>query len=328
MACLLVVFAPRWLTNWEDCWWSCCCDDESAKLSRELKRWRYEVKRAIENAPPLVISPDLCKSLLLENISDDDEKDFSITDKSLLQRLTSESQQQPLVFSGVPRRPFHRELANRLFLFFKEAERVSIGGTPPGFLQEMNPLISLRPLVAAESMGMTELPLRLPPPPDGPNSVRAWLQEAGDDGVFEILGMRRTIGTDERGLLPPTWKALLQAASVQNSPNKSKLTVAARARAKHAHRGKERFFGIVQGGDEEQNAASLQVVLRLLQEAVWINCHAFGGTGGIPVLEVRVASGYGARWKADWSTDPPANVEFRGFLEPQVADGHEKQWRH
>lgn len=39
------------------------------------------------------------------------------------------------------------------------------------------------------------------------------------------------------------------------------------------------------------------------------------------VFEVRTAEGYGARWLADGS-------DFRGFLEPQMQDGHAKGWRH
>ena len=41
----------------------------------------------------------------------------------------------------------------------------------------------------------------------------------------------------------------------------------------------------------------------------------------LQVFEVRTAEGYGARWLADGS-------EFRGFLEPQMEEGHSKGWRH
>ena len=39
------------------------------------------------------------------------------------------------------------------------------------------------------------------------------------------------------------------------------------------------------------------------------------------VLEVRHEEGYGLRWLSDGS-------EFRGFLEPQMKDGHAVGWRH
>jgi hypothetical protein len=111
----------------------------------------------------------------------------------------------------------------------------------------------------------------------------------------------------------------------------AKLSVSARARAKHAHRGKECFFGEVRGSAEDQNQEAQRIVLHLLQNAVWINIHNFAGTDGEPVLEIRIASGYGARWKADWSNSAsmqPTNVRFRGFLEPQMQDGHERGWKH
>ena len=39
--------------------------------------------------------------------------------------------------------------------------------------------------------------------------------------------------------------------------------------------------------------------------------------GDVEILEVRHVDGYGARWTADGSF-------FRGFLEPQMEDGHHK----
>ena len=41
----------------------------------------------------------------------------------------------------------------------------------------------------------------------------------------------------------------------------------------------------------------------------------------VRVIEVRTMEGYGVRWKHDGS-------EFRGFLEPQMTDGHTVGWRH
>jgi len=39
------------------------------------------------------------------------------------------------------------------------------------------------------------------------------------------------------------------------------------------------------------------------------------------VIEARVKEGYGARWTAD-------GKQFRGFLEPQMVDGHTAGWVH
>lgn len=39
------------------------------------------------------------------------------------------------------------------------------------------------------------------------------------------------------------------------------------------------------------------------------------------MIEIRTIEGYGVRWLHD-------GTEFRGFLEPQMEDGHEVGWRH
>ena len=39
------------------------------------------------------------------------------------------------------------------------------------------------------------------------------------------------------------------------------------------------------------------------------------------VYYIYLRVGYGVRWTAD-------GLQFRGFLEPQMIDGHEVGWRH
>eukprot|EP00569_Conticribra_weissflogii_P007924 CAMPEP_0171352500 /NCGR_PEP_ID=MMETSP0878-20121228/41742_1 /TAXON_ID=67004 /ORGANISM="Thalassiosira weissflogii, Strain CCMP1336" /LENGTH=59 /DNA_ID=CAMNT_0011858145 /DNA_START=26 /DNA_END=201 /DNA_ORIENTATION=- len=52
----------------------------------------------------------------------------------------------------------------------------------------------------------------------------------------------------EMYLLPPSIDQLIHSSRKFHKPNsKSHLTVAARALAKHAHRGEEVFFGIIKG---------------------------------------------------------------------------------
>ena len=73
-------------------------------------------------------------------------------------------------------------------------------------------------------------------------------------------------------------------------------------------------------------------------EAAWINIHVFGGVveddndgdDSKSVLEIRNVEGYGLRWAAFWSANAfsPDDVQFRGFLEPQMDGGHENRWRH
>jgi hypothetical protein len=193
-------------------------------------------------------------------------------------------------------------------------------------------------LVSPELLGLKEIMEPtidlLPPIPRTATTknLQSWLCDAGDDCVLRILGMRKTVGTDSRILLPPPRQILEEAALAPHPKGKGKnrLTVAARARSKHAHRGKDRFFGVVAGSAEKQNRESAIIVKNLLNEAVWINIHVFGGIED-PVLEVREETGYGARWQlfaSDKSSMIISRVEFRGFLEPQMPDGHEKGWRH
>ena len=183
-------------------------------------------------------------------------------------------------------------------------------------------------LMEAEALGFKEDGVHKLPSAPSLSSLKCWLELAGDEGVLRILGLRSTVGTDPGKLLPPSWSKLLDAAMAQHN-SRVKLSVAARARAKHANRSTDSFYGSVKGNDEEQNTAASVLVGKVLSEAIWINIHTFGGMDGRPVLEVRVASGYGARWVANWS-DPrhPKEIQFRGFLEPTMEDGHEKGWKH
>jgi hypothetical protein len=66
-------------------------------------------------------------------------------------------------------------------------------------------------------------------------------------------------------------------------------------------------------------AAHGQVLHRILTNASWQNCHTLPHSEF--VFEMRVPEGFGCRWTLDASL-------FRGFLEPHMADGHEKGWRH
>lgn len=176
-----------------------------------------------------------------------------------------------------------------------------------------------------------------------------WLREAGENGIIATLGMRRTIGTvskcfgcpsstsneddsAKQYLFPPSASQLIASTRRLHKPDmKSKLTVAARALAKHAHRGQDAFFGAVRGSEREKNEHAEGVVRRLISEGAWINVHAFGGVDETrPVVEVRTVEGYGARWSAVWPENAfsPEDVRFRGFLEPNREGGHEDRWRH
>ena len=194
---------------------------------------------------------------------------------------------------------------------------------------------SLSCFLPASHFGLTEIhnlnELIIPPPPplSQPLTIETctkWIQTAGDSGIYAILGCRRTIGTMNNHLLPPTTQQLITASRKLYKPNThSSLTVAARALAKHAHRGSDQFFGILTGGEAQKNEHADRVIQRLIWEAMWMNIHCFGGIDeSNPIMEIRTFDGYGARWSGRWQHsdgnvfEHVEDVEFRGFLEPQV----------
>eukprot|EP00164_Ancoracysta_twista_P004073 GFYU01005469.1.p1 GENE.GFYU01005469.1~~GFYU01005469.1.p1 ORF type:complete len:432 (+),score=50.28 GFYU01005469.1:42-1337(+) len=159
-----------------------------------------------------------------------------------------------------------------------------------------------------------------------------------------------------------------QCANSVRPPKKSKakpslLTVGARALSKHFHRGDQRWWGVLKGSETQKNAQAMDTLQRVLDHIVWANTHMLPHE--VPVYEVRTAEGYGMRWsmqpqsrdasQSGPDTDvsdvddtrragtiqgsetvamdtvglsPADVVQFRGFLEPQMADGHEKGWKH
>jgi hypothetical protein len=133
-------------------------------------------------------------------------------------------------------------------------------------------------------------------------------------GVLMLLGNGSTVGSID--VFPPSRHQLLRSFNEPHSVS-ALLSVGARALTKHFHRGIDRFWGepLKKGGDAVKNAHAEALLQKILGSAVWVNVHCI--VHNVPLLEVRNADGYGARWTADGSA-------FRGFLEPPMADGHDK----
>ena len=251
---------------------------------------------------------------------------------------------------GVPQRPLYLELTHRLLIIHQHKNQATQCSNPNTDVTDDTFFLPASHFGMTERQSMNSL---IPDPPKDLTSVEEctiWLQKAGSNGIYAILGMRQTIGTvskffegDEKNdlnvkpspvqyLLPPCTPQLITASCKLHKPNtKSNLTVAARAFAKHSHRGECSIFGAVQGSESRKNDQAYEIVKRLIQHAAWINIHCFGALDNSrPVVEVRTMDGYGARWSAIWRKNAffPEDVEFRGFLEPQMEHGHEKRWRH
>lgn len=241
---------------------------------------------------------------------------------------------------GLPERPFYQEITRRLQIIC-DHKKICDSDSRVNQLEGVNV-----PFLPAKHFGMTEIESMdtlIPHPPAGLSIEHyiSWLRQAGERGILALLGMRQTIGTaslpfgNDRScqtyLMPPSSHDLIEASCQLHKPNsKSSMTVGARALTKHADRGQSRFYGTVQGNESVKNDHAESVIKKLIQDASWINIHNFGGTDASqPVIEVRTMEGYGARWSAVWKDAfTPEQIAFRGFVEPQMEDGHEKRWRH
>ncbi|CAI2373297.1 unnamed protein product [Moneuplotes crassus] len=157
--------------------------------------------------------------------------------------------------------------------------------------------------------------------------VEDWLIEIKPRGMWTMLGLRTTTGSQDHLTLPSRGSLLDSFNALNTPPEKSKskkikkpsiLTVGAKALSKHGHRGKEGYWGSITGKESAKNERANEKALMILDDCVWINMHVLPHKEYI--LEMRVQECYGIRW-----TDTPT---FRGLLEPQMKDGHEKGWKH
>ncbi|CAG8580787.1 4056_t:CDS:2 [Paraglomus occultum] len=132
------------------------------------------------------------------------------------------------------------------------------------------------------------------------------------------------------------------------------LTVGAKAFSKHCHRDRSKnFWGTCTGTEKQKNEQANLVLAKIITNAAWINLHSL--PHNILTYEIRTAEGYGARWTLnapltstnssatqaptpsssktspsvfDSSHSPQTSLTFRGFLEPQMENGHGKKWIH
>lgn len=136
--------------------------------------------------------------------------------------------------------------------------------------------------------------------------------------LLTFLGIRRTKGSIDNYI--PLDKEILIGKFKELNNEKSKLTVGAKALCKHSHRSVTESFWPGQGGKEIEKNANAEKMLNLfLEECVWINIHLL--PHNLVIIELRIDKGYGIRWQVN-------DGMFRGFLEPQMEDGHEKGWIH
>jgi len=147
--------------------------------------------------------------------------------------------------------------------------------------------------------------------------------------VLSLLGLRHTEGS----LLsfPPSLFDCANAFNTLHSPGTpSVLTVGAKAFTKHCHRDQtSSWWGESKGSEANKNTLAINVLTKILNNVIWANIHQL--PHNIRIYEVRHEDGYGARWGM---VDEEVNgskrtiIDFRGFLEPQMEDGHSVGWKH
>lgn len=201
--------------------------------------------------------------------------------------------------------------------------------------------------------GMTEHPSAA--------AERSRLALAADEAEIPLSihirnGLAYTTGS-ALGSTPPSTETCLAAFL---RANKVGLTAGARAWTKHAHRSqrkdvaesstnselepsdevreKERienesagWWGTPSGPIAVINEKALDLFWKVINGASWRNLHWLPHQ--VLVYEVRVPEGYGMRWSQDQHQEAERTGEvkawiFRGFLEPQMENGHEMGWRH
>lgn len=167
----------------------------------------------------------------------------------------------------------------------------------------------------------------------------------GARGLLTLIGHAQTVGSVA---VAPLTRAQCISSFQRRRSDREPLSVGARALAKHCQRvvstdgGSEddasSAWGVseLRGNDASKNARALEVLTTLLDDAVWKNVHAlppFKEESSVVTMEVRNSRGYGARWEIrggadDAGCEDGGGYAFRGFLEPPMADGHERRWRH
>lgn len=137
--------------------------------------------------------------------------------------------------------------------------------------------------------------------------------------IFEILGMRGfsiLLGlriTSKHSIeLPPRKETLINEFNRRIS-DKSKLTVGARAFAKHSDRNKKiKFWGQVKGSEEERNISSNKICADIISNSAWISIFNLSKT--CKIIEIRNKEDYGLRW--EYVDDK--KILFKGLVEPTI----------
>lgn len=217
-----------------------------------------------------------------------------------------------------PRYPLHTEISRKLYKWMENGKfpvkREYCGLLTEGdFITERKEIAEkVSPILAALKISWSEITDE-----EKARQFTSIIKILGVRGLLDLLNIRHTQGSVD--IFPPPLATLIASFNEQHKPN-ANLTVGARALSKHCHRDvTSEWWGVCAGSEQAKNEHANTVVMRILGDASWINIHML--PHDLKVIEVRCAEGYGARWSCDGKV-------FRGFLEPQMEDGHATGWKH
>lgn len=137
-----------------------------------------------------------------------------------------------------------------------------------------------------------------------PGIVRNYINNANIEELLLLQGIRSTEGTIYESYAIPDLDQLMQIATEEYNEY---LTNVARARAKHAFRCTEQYWGTISGSPNRQNQDAEVLVEDLFQSFTWWNY--FGHFKHNYIFELRDPTGHGMRWDL-------SNESFLGLVEP------------
>ncbi|XP_078342093.1 uncharacterized protein LOC144627941 [Oculina patagonica] len=217
-----------------------------------------------------------------------------------------------------PRYPLYMEISKKLYQWMENGEfpvKSEVCGllTEGRFVEERKEIAEkVSPILKALKISWTEIT-----DAEKSHQLTSVIKILGVRGLLDLLNIRHTQGSVD--IFPPPLATLIASFNEKHKLN-ANLTVGARALSKHCHRDvTSEWWGACVGCEQAKNEHANTIVMCILGDASWINIHKL--PHDLKVIEVRCAEGYGARWSYDGKV-------FRGFLEPQMEDGHAAGWKH
>lgn len=167
-----------------------------------------------------------------------------------------------------------------------------------------------------------------------PPLIAEFFQGTNVRHVLTLLGMRQTVGSLD--LFPPSMMDIFVAFNRHHELSKNnRLTVGGRALSKHSHRdASTSWWGVCTGTEKQKNTNANKILVKIFSSIGWLNLHQL--PHDMVVFEIRHTDGYGSRCSLGLKTDAAVQqlstttqqLQFRGFLEPPMENGHEIGWRH